>query len=541
MLRGRHPVAGAEAARARLEHRQHQRNQHDDVRDRSELRVPPGEDDQDLGDDHHRKANQPPPRRLWGEVAARLCRELGAERCAILLLEEGRAPSTLAARGAAAWRDGLLARVKEAPPECPRFEPAIGGPGVAGLEGQLVLLPFDDEGQRRGVLALENRDIAPSVGPQDVALLVTLGRQMGILLANVALWRELDDLRQRLEEENRYHRETGPRTPAESGRIVGSSPAMREVLALVRRVAPSSTPVLVTGETGVGKELVSREVHLASARRGGPFIAVHVASLSPGLVASALFGHERGAFTGATEQTKGRFELANGGTLFLDEVGELAPDDQVRLLRVLQEGTFERVGGSRSIRSYFRLVAATNRDLAAEVRAGRFREDLYFRLAAFPIRVPPLRERREEIPTLALCFMERASRQLGVTFEGISERDMERLREYAWPGNVRELEHVIERAALLSDPPRLKVPPLEGPWPTAAQRVEPDKKEWVSLEEMERRYVGRVLHHVHGRVSGPGGAAEVLKLKPSTLQFWIGRLGLREELAKARKRHAEAG
>ncbi len=178
-----------------------------------------------------------------------------------------------------------------------------------------------------------------------------------------------------------------------------------------------------TGETGVGKELVSREVHLASPRRDGPFIAVNIASLSPGLVASALFGHERGAFTGATQQAKGRFELAHGGTLFLDEVGELSLDDQVRLLRVLQEGSFERVGGSRSLSSDFRLVAATNRDLLAAVKAGRFREDLYYRLAAFPIHVPPLRERREEIPTLALYFLERASRKLGLAFEGISEAE----------------------------------------------------------------------------------------------------------------------
>ncbi len=179
-------------------------------------------------------------------------------------------------------------------------------------------------------------------------------------------------------------------------------------------------------------------------------------------MASGLFGHERGAFTGATEQAKGRFELADGGTLFLDEVGELSLEDQVRLLRVLQEGTFERVGGTRPIRSDFRLVAATNRDLQAEVRAGRFREDLYFRLAAFPLRVPPLRERREEIPTLALFFMERASRARGVRFEGIGEADMERMLEYPWPGNVRELEHVIERAVVLSEPPRLRIPVLDA-------------------------------------------------------------------------------
>lgn len=476
---------------------------------------------------------------FWGEVAARLCRELGAERCAILLLDEAGVPSALAARGAPAWREAVVARVAREVPSGPAMEPALS-PGLSGRAGQLALVPFDDGGGRRGVAALENRDTAARIGATDAALLALLGRQLGILLANAALWRELHQMRQRLEQENRYHREAGPAAPLGGGRIVGGSAAMREVLELVRRAAPSTTPVLVTGESGVGKELIAREVHLVSGRRDGPLIAVHVASLSPGLVASALFGHERGAFTGATEQAKGRFELAHGGTLFLDEVGELSADDQVRLLRVLQEGTFERVGGSRPLRSDFRLVAVTNRDLAAEVRAGRFREDLYFRLAAFPIRVPPLRERREEIPTLALFFMERVARKLGLAFEGISERDMERLTHHGWPGNVRELEHVIERAALLSDPPRLRIPPLDGAGlrTRAVPPTESPADEWVSLEESERRYVRRVLHHVHGRVSGPGGAADLLKLKPSTLQFWIGKLGLREELALAREARA---
>ncbi|HEY6001756.1 MAG TPA: sigma 54-interacting transcriptional regulator, partial [Anaeromyxobacter sp.] len=273
-------------------------------------------------------------------------------------------------------------------------------------------------------------------------------------------------------------------------------------------------------------------------RREGPFIAVHVAALAPGLVASALFGHERGAFTGATEQAKGRFELAHGGTLFLDEVGELSPEDQVRLLRVLQEGAFERVGGPRAIRSDFRLVAATNRDLEAEVRGGRFREDLYFRLAAFPLQVPPLRERREEIPTLALFFMERAARARGVRFEGVGEADMRRMLEYAWPGNVRELEHVIERAVVLSEPPRLRIPPLEAATRSAAEppaRAEP-RRAWVSLAEAERRYIAEVLHHVRGRITGSGGAAEVLDLKPSTLNFRIRKLGLVDEVRRARDR-----
>ncbi len=476
------------------------------------------------------------PEGPWGEIAARLCHELGAERCAVVLLEET-GPKTLAARGAPGWSDLALRRVTQQPPHTPVFEPALGG-----TRGQAVLVPFDDGAARRGVLVLENRDTTAKVTPADTGLVAALGRQLGILLGNLGLWRELQSLRQRLEQENRYYRESTGAAPLGGGRIVGGGAAMREVLALVQRVAPSTTPVLVTGETGVGKELIAREVHLASRRQAGPFITVHVAALPSGLVASALFGHERGAFTGATTQARGRFELAHGGTLFLDEVGELSLDDQVRLLRVLQDGTFERVGGSRPLRSDFRLVAATNRDLSAEVRAGQFREDLYFRLAAFPIRVPPLRERRDEVPTLALFFLERVSRKLGLRFDGLLEEDLERLVRYPWPGNVRELEHVIERAALLSDPPRLRLPVLEDPGLRGeAPAGKPLAEEWVTLAEVERRYVRRVLYHVHGRVSGPGGAAELLGLKPSTLQFWIDQLGLRDELALARRGRPRRG
>jgi transcriptional regulator with GAF, ATPase, and Fis domain len=473
------------------------------------------------------------PRRegTWGEIAARLCRSLGAERCA--LVERGSPPRLLGQRGGgAAWREAILAFLAA---RAPAAVEALPAPDVAGelAAGQLLVVPFAAEG-RAGWACLENRYAAPMVGAADAELLEVLSAQLGVVLGNVALWQQLATARERLEEENRYWRSTRPATAAGSG-IVGDSPALRAVLDLVARVAPTGTAVLVTGETGVGKELVAAEIHRQSARRDGPFIPVHVASLSPGLVASGLFGHERGAFTGAVEQAKGRFELADGGTLFLDEVGELPPEDQVRLLRVLQEGTFERVGGTRPIRSDFRLVAATNRDLQAEVRAGRFREDLYFRLAAFPLHVPPLRERREEIPTLALFFMERASRARGVRFEGIGEADVRRMLEYPWPGNVRELEHVVERAVVLSDPPRLRIPPLDAAARPPAKAAAPEEPpELVTLAEAERRHVARVLRHVKGRITGAGGAAEILGLKPSTLNFRIRKLGLEDEVRRAR-------
>jgi transcriptional regulator with GAF, ATPase, and Fis domain/tetratricopeptide (TPR) repeat protein len=475
----------------------------------------------------------------WGELAARLCRVLAVERCA--LFEAGTPPRLLGARGGdAPWRDGLQALLAAAPPSAAGPLPRPDG-AEAGRPGVGLVVPFAAEG-RSGWACLESRLGRAVIGPEDQELLEVLSAQLGVVLGNVALWQAVSAARERLEQENRYWRAAAV-AAAPGSRMVGDSPALRELLALVARVAPTTTAVLVTGETGVGKELVASEIHRQSRRRDGPFIAVHVASFSAGLVASALFGHERGAFTGAHAQTKGRFELADGGTLFLDEVGELSPEDQVRLLRVLQEGTFERVGGTRALRSDFRLVAATHRDLEADVRAGRFREDLYFRLAAFPLRVPPLRERREEIATLALFFMERASRARGVRFEGVAEADLARMMAYPWPGNVRELEHVIERAVVLSEPPLLHIPPLDAatrpatPAPATPAGPGPGPRggpALVSLEEAERRHVAAVLRHVGGRITGAGGAAEILGLKPSTLNFRIKKLGLLDAVRQAR-------
>lgn len=471
---------------------------------------------------------------VWGGVATRLCAALGAERCA-LVEAAAEEPRPLAVRGGGqGWLAGLLALARTRHPEAVELmTPSAAGAEAAALPGQLLVLPFEAPAlDRRGWAFLQYRYSRPAIAAEDHDLLAFAGAQLGVVLENVGLWQELSAARARLEQENRYYRESAPST-SPRGRIVGDSPALRRVLSLVERVAPASTTVLVTGETGVGKELVAREVHRLSPRGEKPFIAVHIASLAPGLVASGLFGHERGAFTGATDLSRGRFELADGGTLFLDEIGELGLEDQVRLLRVLQEGTFERVGGTRPIRSDFRLVAATNRDLAAEVKAGRFREDLFFRLSVFPIHVPPLRERREEIPTLALYFMEGCQRRRGVRFEGIGEADIARLVAHPWPGNVRELEHVIERAVLLSDPPRLRIPPLER---DVGRAAEGEAEGLLPLEEVERRHVRRVVEHARGRITGAGGIAEILGLSPSTASWRIARLGLKPDLERARRR-----
>jgi formate hydrogenlyase transcriptional activator len=476
---------------------------------------------------------------MWGELTSRLCAALCVERAVIV--EEGEPPKVLAARGGdEAW----IAAVRDALARKPRVETALIPPPqpewLPGVDARAALVRFVAEGSgRRGALVVENRHSRWLVDKQDPHLLEILGWQLGVILDNLALHQELATVRHQLEQETKYYREHGAasrRTDA----IIGDSSAIRRVHEDVARVAATDATVLLLGETGVGKELFAREIHNQSKRRDAPFVAVHVAALTSGLVASALFGHERGAFTGAVSQVQGRFELANRGTLLLDEIGELGPEEQVRLLRVLQEGTFERVGGNRTLRSDFRLVVATNRDLDAEVRAGRFRQDLYYRLNVFPIRVPPLRERVGDIPPMALYFMERSSRRLGRSFQGISEADMERLMAYPWPGNVRELMHFIERAAVLSDGPRLCIPPLmnavEAPCSERTGGEAAETVEWVSLAEAERRYLRRVLHHARGRVTGAGGAAEILDLKPSTLNFRIHKLGLEGDLAQARGR-----
>ncbi|MFO7692252.1 MAG: sigma-54 dependent transcriptional regulator [Vicinamibacterales bacterium] len=474
-------------------------------------------------------ARATPPAGMWGELTARLCATVGAERCALFDRTDS-GVRLLAARGGRSWCAAVEATIAARQPGEPiGLEPEAADDGTAS-PGQLLIVTFTvARPAQRGWVAFENRYCRALVTLADRRLLDLLAVQLGILTENLTIWKELLAARERLEQENRYYRQSAP-APATGGRIVGDSPALRETLDLAARVARATTTVLIQGETGAGKDLVAREIHRLSSRAAGPFMAVHIASLAPGLVASSLFGHERGAFTGATEQTRGRFELADGGTLFLDEVGELGPDDQVRLLRVLQEGTFERVGGSRSLRSDFRLIAATNRDLAVEVREGRFREDLFYRLAAFPITVPPLRDRREEIPTLALYFLDAINRKLAVRFEGISEADMARLVAYRWPGNVRELEHLIERAALLSEPPRLRIPPLQD-----AIRPEASGEEITgTLEDAERRYIRAIIEQTGGRIAGPRGAAARAGLKASTLNWQIERLGLRSELQRVR-------
>lgn len=306
--------------------------------------------------------------------------------------------------------------------------------------------------------------------------------------------------------------------------IVGHSDVLQSKLFEIQQVGRTNATVLVRGESGTGKELVARAIHRASPRRAGPLVIVNCAAISAGLVESELFGHEKGAFTGATNRRIGRFELADNGTLFLDEIGELPLDTQVKLLRVLQEGEFERVGGNASVAVNVRIVAATNRDLETAVVEGTFRADLFFRLNVFPIVVPPLRERREDISDLIAHVIDKLATKLNRNFTGVSPSSMSRLMAYDWPGNVRELENVLERGAILSPGFVIEVPELRQ----ALGRPTAEVGDQLStLEEVERVHIERTLMKTRWMVAGHGGAADLLAVNPSTLRSRIKKLGIR--------------
>ena len=306
--------------------------------------------------------------------------------------------------------------------------------------------------------------------------------------------------------------------------IIGTSKPLKALLSQTAKVARTSATVLITGETGTGKELIARAIHKRSERSSQAFISVNCAAFAPALISSELFGHEKGAFTGATQRRLGRFELADGGTIFLDEVGDLPPDTQVALLRVLQEREFERVGGSQSIKVDVRVIAATNRDLAAAVSCGAFRSDLFYRLQVFPIAIPPLRERREDITLLLEYFIDRYSRKAGKNIRDISRETLELFQSYAWPGNIRELQNVVERSVILCENETFSI---DESWlPRHLQPLilaNPMNKTELPrrLEEQEKNMIEEALEASRGRVFGPAGAAARLGIPRSTLESKI--------------------
>ena len=332
---------------------------------------------------------------------------------------------------------------------------------------------------------------------------------------------ELIELKGRLEQDNAYLLEE-IKAEHNNHEMVGDSQRFRELLDRIRLVAGTSATVLITGETGTGKELVARAIHNLSPRKDRPLVKVNCAAISAGLVESELFGHVKGAFTGATERRVGRFEHAHGGTLFLDEISELPPESQSKILRVLQEQEFEPVGSNRTVKVDVRILAATNRNLAEAVREGRFRMDLYYRLLVIPVEVPPLRERREDIPALATHFVKVLARQFGRRVHRISESTMRQLMDYDWPGNVRELENLLARAVVLS-----AGEVLDAPLEIGAGHKAVEASHSQSLEDAERFHVQSILASTNWVVEGPRGAAGILQMNPSTLRSLMKRLGIR--------------
>jgi PAS domain S-box-containing protein len=345
--------------------------------------------------------------------------------------------------------------------------------------------------------------------------------------AGRSIWVDITDrvqaeaARARLEQQNLYLQEE-IKTVHNFEEIVGQSPALTAVLDKVRRVAPTDASVLIQGETGTGKELIARAIHSSSARKDKPLIKINCAALPTGLVESELFGHERGAFSGAIAKRVGRFELADGGTLFLDEIGEIPPEVQAKLLRVLQEREFDRVGGSAPIQVDVRILAATNRDLLKTVREKTFREDLYYRLNVFPILLPPLRERTEDIPLLVHFLVNKFATKIGRRLDGVSRQTMQRLLKYPWPGNVRELENILERAVILATDHTLEIDAEVFAGLDAATPVKPD----TSLEAVERSHILAVLQQTDWVIDGPRGAARLLELHPNTLRSRLKKLGI---------------
>jgi formate hydrogenlyase transcriptional activator len=403
----------------------------------------------------------------------------------------------------------------------------------------MCALPLVSRGKCIGTLSLVSRE-RDRYSDEDAVFLQEVANQIVLAIQNMQSYEEIDSLKSRLEKENVYLREE-LRTEHNFEEIVGNSPAVLRALGAVDQVAPTDATVLIYGETGTGKELVARAIHNRSARNGRALVNVNCSAISAGLVESELFGHMKGAFTGAVERRIGRFELAHGGTIFLDEIGELSLETQVKLLRVLQEHEFEPVGSSHPVRVDVRVIAATNRNLREAMQAGLFRSDLFYRLNVFPIELPPLRERRSDIPQLVAFCVSRFSKRFGKKIDGVSRESMEKLMNYPWPGNIRELQNVIERAVILSAEPTLRLDRdlmpvtastkgMETPETDAPEQRQADLKPptpLLTLEEVDRNHILTALKHAGGVVDGPKGAARILNLHPNTLRHRMDKLGIK--------------
>jgi formate hydrogenlyase transcriptional activator len=390
---------------------------------------------------------------------------------------------------------------------------------LADVVRSVVCVPLVTRNRVLGTLNIASeRDQAFT--QEDIDLLTQIGNQIAIAIENAQSYSQIAALKDKLAEEKLYL-EDEIRTEYNFEEIIGESAALKRALREVETVAATDSTVLILGESGTGKELIARAIHNLSSRRARTLVRVNCAAIPTGLLESELFGHERGAFTGAIAQKIGRFELANGGTIFLDEVGDIPLELQPKLLRVLQEREFERLGSNRTIRVDVRLVTATNRDLGGMVADRQFREDLYYRLNVFPIQLPPLRDRREDIPRLVRYFVQNHAQRINKQIATIPSDAMEALTQYAWPGNVRELENIIERAVILSRGPTLQIPTAE-----LKAVAEPAAANHLTLEAADREHILRTLKETNWLIGGPHGAAARLGMKRTTLQSRMQKLGI---------------
>jgi transcriptional regulator with GAF, ATPase, and Fis domain len=475
-------------------------------------------------------------------IAPLLRRHLPADRVLLRRLDLARGALETVAGAGTRERTELGGReLRELAAWCRRGKPLHGLaanlrrrlPGALpdGLEGDVLLGPLAGPDGASGVLVLAARE-PRRFAREDQSALRALLEPFGAALENDRRLAELESLREAAEaDRHSLLTRLGRQDLQET--IVGVESGLRASMERIELVAPSDVPVLLLGETGSGKEVAARTIHLRSPRAAAPFLRVNCGAIPAGLIDSELFGHERGSFTGADRQRKGWFERADGGTLFLDEIGELPPAAQVRLLRILQDGTFERVGGGRALHADVRIVAATHRDLHAMVAQARFREDLWYRLAVFVIHLPPLRDRPEDIPALAAHFAQRAATRFGLHARMPSADDVTLLAAYPWPGNVRELASVIDRAVLLGQGRSLEVgkalgpvasaaPELPAPPPLAASTPDPS----ATLDAATRQHIETTLARTRGRIEGPFGAALALGINPHTLRARMRKLGI---------------
>jgi len=465
--------------------------------------------------------------RLLTNIITSISRLTGSERAALFIEDEtGPDPVMVASRNL--MRDEILDESFKTNMDAIRsasqssdgkiIQYEIGGQESADFR-RVIVTPLKLGRKCIGVLYQDSRFFSFDASPDTIKLLSAFASQIAVSIDRAQAYDEIARLNRKLIQENLYYLEEKEEFRP-FGEIIGDSAAIRNVQRLIRKVAPTQSTVLINGETGVGKELVARAIHRESPRREGPFIRVNCAALPETLIDSELFGHERGAFTGAVKTKAGRFELAHRGTIFLDEVSELPLSTQSRLLRIIQEKEFQRVGGTKILQSDFRLLTATNRDLGEAVEKGRFRADLFYRLNVFPIHVPPLRERKEDIPPLAEHFMQLFCSRMNIPYAGIPETEMEKWKSYSWPGNIRELSNVIERNVILG-PPRMSRPASQEKW---LKESVPDQG--MKLKDVEKRRILEALEKTGGKIGGKDGAANLLGLNRTTLIHRMKKLGI---------------